>query len=113
MNAHFYLCERLRPKAATGSTFPASVPGSDHGSTLPRAWSRPSPLATEGVLPVQMLGEEGKGAPPRGQMWGGGPIGAAVWLQQLLPRAPRNWAGDWPRGAGSGRRALLALSKPA
>lgn len=39
-------------------------------------------------------------------MWGGGPAGAAVSLQQLLPWAPRGRAGGWPRGAGSGWRAL-------
>lgn len=71
-------CERSGPKAAMGSTFPASVPGSDHGSTWLQAWFRPSPLATEGVSPMQMLGEEGKGASPRGQVLGEARAGAAV-----------------------------------
>lgn len=98
--------ERSGPKAATGSTFPTSVPGSDHGSTWLQAWSRPSPLAKERVSPVQMLGEEGKGASPRGQVWGEARAGAPVWPEQLLPQAPRGWAGGWSRTAGSGRRTL-------
>lgn len=98
--------ERSGPKAATGSTFPTSVPGSDHGSTWLQAWSRPSPLAKERVSPVQMLGEEGKGASPRGQVWGEARAGAPVWPEQLLPQAPRGWAGGWSRTAGSGRRIL-------
>lgn len=83
-------------QSCLGLDFPNLVPGSDHGSTLPQAWSRPSPFATEGVSPVQMLGQEGKGAPPGGQVWGGGPAGAAVWPKQLLSRAPPCWAGGRP-----------------
>ena len=78
-----------------------------------RAWSRPGPLAAEGVSPVQMLGEAGKGASPRGQVWGGARAEAAVWPQQLLPRAPRGWAGGWPGEAGSGEASTLDLSEPA
>lgn len=46
---------------------------------------------------MQMLGEEGKGAPPRGQVWGGGPAGAAVSLQQLLARAPEDGRAAGPQ----------------
>ena len=69
---------------------------------------------------MQMLGEEGKGASPRDQVWGGARAGAAVWPQQLLPRAPRGWAGGWlvpedqvAEGEPSGpKQAGLTLSIP-
>lgn len=41
-----------------------------------------------------------------GQVRAGAPARAAVGSQQLLAGGPRGCAGDRPRGAGSGRRAL-------
>lgn len=56
------------PGAAPGSTFPSlSVPGSDHDSTSPGACSRPVLQPWRQTSPVQMLGGEGKSAPPRGR----------------------------------------------
>lgn len=61
---------------------------------------------------MQMFREEGKGAPPVGQVWGGGTAGAAVGPEQLLPRAPQAGRGAG-LGGGQQEASRPALSKSA